>query len=360
MPRGSLILVVILFLGLALPGCGPLTGAESDGQETWAGKQDQPGPPAPSDLSHVTCATPAPRGATVAPAPPAYSGGQCPLLQPGANTLSSGGVVRELVLVVPSNLRAEERLPVIFLWHWLGGKASKMISKAEVQAAVDQQRFIAVVPEDQGDLTFRWPLMPLGGRDRLEQELTFFDDMLACVSAQFYVNRDCVSSFGISAGAIFTTTLASARSEYLSSFTVLSGGSGAPGGSGWLNLNRLLWSWTPAARKLPALVLWGGPEDRCVMTDFDYASRTLKRGLRDGGHFTVECVHNCGHSFPPLEPPPGMSRFASLWQFALSHPYWLPPGQSPLSSARPPGLPSWCAADGDATMREGQCAPPDC
>ena len=78
-------------------------------------------------------------------------------------------------------------------------------------------------------------------------------------------------------------------------------------------------------------------------------------GLTAGGHFFVECKHNCGHVEPPLVPPEGESKYAGMWEFVLDHPYWLPAGQSPyLTDGLPPTLPSWCGIGASsATPRSG-------
>jgi hypothetical protein len=101
------------------------------------------------------------------------------------------------------------------------------------------------------------------------------------------------------------------------------------------------------------LVLWGGATDQCVV-DFETASANLEDALTSDGHFFVECVHNCGHAVPPVDPTDGM---ASLWQFALDHPYWLSPGTSPYTSAGMPATsPEWCGMGmGGATPRTGMC-----
>lgn len=299
----------------------------------------------------ASCGTPPPPGAE-APAPlPTYAG-TCPTLAPGANTIRSSGADREFLLVLPTALDPSERPPVIFMWHWLGGSASGFLSRGEVQAAADSLRFIAVLPEEKGDLSLKWPylLPPVHSDARRDEELRFFDDMLACVADQFPIDEQCVSSAGVSAGALWTAQLVQHRSQHLSSFLSLSGG------VGWGDAFQPVRPWTSAAHALPALVLWGGPTDWCGVS-FDRASTELEAGLVRGGHYVVECVHNCAHAQPPIDVPPGTSAFAPLWRFALDHPYWLPVGASPWTTAGlPAGTPAWCAIGaGSASIRTGDC-----
>ena len=301
--------------------------------------------------SGVSCkSTPPPDAAVPAPPEP-YSGGTCPALAPGPNTIASGGVDRSFILVAPADLQPGERLPVAFLWHWLGGSATDFLDKGEVQAAVDEQRFLAVIPEAKGDLLFKWPFEVSQTQARIDEEIGFFDDMLACVSEQFEADLSCVSSVGVSAGALFTGVLAGRRADRLASMLSLSGG-----------VEGVIQPWAHPQHHLPAIVLWGGPTDICVVVNFENASKSLEQALGDDGSFTLECVHNCGHTEPPFDTPAGLSKYAGLWEFVMAHPFWLPEGASPfVDDGVPASLPTWCAVGaGKATPRTGPCPAGGC
>jgi predicted esterase len=296
----------------------------------------------------AACSDAPPAGAPQAADPKAYSGGACPTLVAGMNTISSGGADRAFMLALPADLQPGEVLPIVFLWHWLGGDANDFYTRGEVQAAVDSQRFIGVLPEKKGDVLFTWPVESFQSSARMNEEMGFFDDMLACVSQQFTVNKNCVSSVGVSAGALWTDQLAGARGEYLSSFISLSGGVGG-----------VIKPWGNPDHKMPAIVLWGGPTDTCAgVFSFESLSKTLEDELTAGGHFFLECIHNCGHSEPPFEG--AASKYSGLWQFVLDHPFWLAPGTSPYAGGNfPAGMPEWCGiGKGGATPRTGPCADP--
>lgn len=316
-------------------------------------------------IGSVTCKTPPPTGAPLPPPLPSYSGGACPALAAGMNTIATKGGNRKFILVLPKTPPATgETLPLLFMWHWLAGDATDFLLKGEVQAAVDQQRFIAVIPEAKGDLTIMnladlpWPILLLQTQARFDEELAYFDDVLACVAAQQPVNRECIASAGVSAGALFTMQLVAARAQHLSSFISLSGGIASP-----IGINGQIRPFAPPARKLPGLVLWGGPLDRCALLDFQVASLELESVMGGGGSFLVECVHNCKHAEPPVTPPAGESRYGALWDFFLKHPRWLAAGESPYYQS---GLPAqatipWCGiGPGSATPRTGDCPPPAC
>ena len=293
------------------------------------------------------CFDAAPDGAALPPATKPYSGGTCPQLSAGSNTLSSQGNMRSFVLVLPEDQDDSEVLPVAFLWHWLGGDAQDFLEKGAVQDAVNKYRFAAVIPETKGDVQFKWPVEVTQSSSRVEEEMLFFDDMLSCVSEQVNVNASCVSSVGVSAGALFTSLLAGGRGEYLSSILVLSGGVGG-----------VIKGWSSTEHKMPAMVLWGGPSDNCFgLMDFQQTSKNLESALESDGHFFLECIHNCGHAEPPLTVPDALSKFTPLWSFIVDHPYWLEAGSSPyLQDGIPATMPEWCGiGKNSAEIRTGAC-----
>jgi predicted esterase len=297
----------------------------------------------------TSCGVPVPTGAIEAPAFPTYTG-TCPALAaaPALTEIESSGESREFMVVKPTTIGPGEVLPVVFVWHWLGGDAADVFEKLQIQNAVDLRRFIAVVPEAKGDIVFRWPFGVSQPDARMAEEMRFFDDMLACVSQELAADKNCVSSMGISAGALMTAQLASRRSDRLASFVSISGGVGG-----------LAREWTPSARKLPALVMWGGPEDmypdNIPLEHFDEASLELEAGLT--GHLVMECVHNCGHDLPPFDPPlPGAPEFDLIWRFMLDHPFWLPPAASIYQQTMPAAAPAWCAVGASAAVPRAEDA----
>jgi hypothetical protein len=188
----------------------------------------------------------------------------------------------------------------------------------------------------------------------MAEEFQFFLDMLACVTQQVpHINTACISSAGVSAGALFTSQLGPAHSELLASMIVMSGGVG--GG--------FVQPMPPAARALPAIVLWGGPTDQCAVINFQTTTQNLEASLSQIGSFMVECEHNCGHAQPPFTAPPGMTEYAGFWDFVYQHPMWTAPGTSPYqTTGLPASFPSWCSAAGPGTAieRTGSCPPPAC
>jgi predicted esterase len=258
------------------------------------------------------------------------------------------------MVIVPDAVKPGEKLPVVFLWHWLGGSASSFYNIVDGQNAVNAERFIAVIPEAIGGGISKWRGWAATNPQSMEdEEAVFFDDMLSCVSAQFPVNKNCVSSAGVSDGALWTSQLIGVRADYLASAVVLSGGVGDPGDAN----SALVKPYVPASRPIPVLVLWGGACDICIILKFQIATKALERHLQAEGHFILECQHNCGHSVPPIDVPPGKSLLSPFTDFIQHHPYWTTAGHSPYeTSGLPAGLPSWCAIGaGNAVERTGAC-----
>lgn len=336
-------------------GCGGSSGEQAIDATSADAADDAPSPDAPMSSPITRCGAPVPSGAQQAPALPSYAG-TCPAIAvaPALMELESSGTTRELMVVAPEAIAPGERLPVIFVWHWLGGSASDAYDKLALAQAVELRRFIAVVPEAKGDILFRWPFGVNQTDARLEEELRFFDDMLACVGAALPVDKDCVSSMGVSAGALWTAQLAPRRADRLASFASISGGIGQQARE-----------WSPASRALPAFVLWGGPTDMYPDTipleRFDEASLALEDALVADGHLIEECIHNCGHGLPPFEPPPaGTPPFDVIWSFLLDHPFWVPAGASIYQQQLPEATPAWCGLGrGGAVPREATAACPD-
>ena len=273
---------------------------------------------------------------------PRYSQGTCPMLRGGPTSDTSvvtgfrtGGVTRSFRLLVPRSYDGSQDYPLVFAWHWLNASSGSFVRQGELETAVEQMRFIAVLPDSQSSYVFDWPFAEFWG---IPAELQFFDDLYACVNQRFRIDRRRVHGIGVSAGGLWLTYLSTTdRANYFGSIEVLSGG-----------LGEVPFAWrmayTPQVNKFPAMVLWGGPTD-FLGVNFDQASRRLRDELVRDQHFVVQCVHSMGHALPPISAPPGGgTRFRALWQFFLDHPFGSEPGTSPyFTTGLPADMPSWCA-----------------
>ncbi|MEW5742680.1 MAG: hypothetical protein AB1938_27430 [Myxococcota bacterium] len=278
---------------------------------------------------------------------PSYSGGVCPTLNggptraQGTNTgFQSAGDARDFYLLVPPGCSTAQPCPVVFGYHWLNASGNSVVEDADLESAILQYRFIAVVPENLMNgsnkaYTFDWPFVEVMNAPK---ELRLFEDILACVGQQFGVDASRVHVFGASAGGLWTTYLSTTPTvDRVASVLVVSGGLGEVLG---------VWSipFVPQPNKFPAFIIWGGPTD-WLGVDFHRASQRYRDALRADSHAVVACTHTEGHKIPPFpQPADGGTLFAGFWDFFRDHPYGLPPGVSPWqTSGIPATLPSYCA-----------------
>lgn len=378
-PRRTVFAAVSL-LGLALAACGgdqvmmmptedrpnPRDTGMNVANDVPQVHVDVPTPPendVPSMMAQDV-PTPPPGDAAVGPRRdpppfPRYSGGACPMLVGGPteaasrnDNFRSGAQTRSFhVIVPPSYAMSNEPWPVMFGFHWINASAHSLITEGDFITAAEQKHMIIVVPEalrTGGTLTYRatWPFAYLEDAGA-PAEMQFMSDMLACVSGQYRVDPRRVYIMGVSAGALWTTYVASQPIiDHFAAIMPLSGGLGSIPGTPW-NMR-----FTPRANKFPALVLWGGVTDNLGIPlgginlglDFNAASMRLRDALIADNHFVVACTHNAGHAVPPLPVVPGVSRFNPLWQFFLDHPYGLPARTSPYqATGLPMDMPAWCS-----------------
>jgi len=343
---------------------GPTDGGDLSGED--AGREDEPtdagladGPPdaGPADAGSgvgdgvgdgdgdsMDGGAGAEDGATP-PAYPAYSGGTCPTFEGGPSIetslvtgFMSGDDERSFRLLVPESYDGSEAYPLVVAWHGSQVPTDAYIEQMWLDSAVAENDFIAVLPAaDPGEYLFDWPTIESGGYPK---EMLFLDDLLACVTEQFNVDKSRVYATGMSAGALLTTYMSmTERAEYFAAIGVLSGGLGSALG---------IWEmeWAPPPRKFPALVMWGGPTDTLVV-NFNTASTAYRDHLLEEGHFVVTCEHEAGHNIPALTlPEDGRGRFTFLWDFLLAHTYGTPAGTSPLEdSGLPAWFPEWCSIE---------------
>ncbi len=275
------------------------------------------------------CGEPVPGGAPVPPAPPAYSGGACPMLQPGYNTgFMAGGLSREFALIVPSAVDDTGTYPLLFAWYHISGNAMDFVNEVDAQALADESRAIIVIPQDSGMFQAKWPDTPLDiGQSGVD--LAMFDDLYACISQQYAINQQCVSSLGVSAGGLWTSYLGTVRGQYLASDLTISGGHPSEIVGPW-------WPWN-SPRPFATLVMWGGPSDMLGI-DFNAASLNLLADYTGSGHFILRCEHTGGHGVPPAGDGDPLK---TAIHFVRNHPFWLD-GDSPLDNGLPSYYPSYC------------------
>jgi len=276
-------------LALLVFACGdPSTDTDADPQDG-----TPPTPTAPPDL-------------------PGYSGGDCPDLSEGVHTIDSQGLDREVSIWLPSQ---PKRAPVVFAWHYLGGNPEDFVTWFQIDDWAADHDVVVIAPRSRSLPGVEWDTYSGPGT----ADLQLFDDLLTCAWEQWEVDLQRVYSTGFSAGALWTANLTQRKSRWLAAAAPLSGGAVDN-------------QWSPRDA-IPMLVTWGGPTDVYGVFSFEEASYDLLDQLDQGGHFAVQCVHDAGHSIPPV----GVDY---VWDFFAAHPKDVSP--DPWQDGLPNTMPAMC------------------
>ena len=232
---------------------------------------------APPDAALPDAAPPAEE--VIAADPPVYSGAVCPDFMNGGNTFAAGDRMRDFNLFLPPE---PDGAPLLLIWHPLGsnaGQIGRFYGAAQIAA---DQGWIVAVPESLRTQT-EWGYF--GGAT---DDLALFDDLLACLDAQFGFDAQRVYTTGFSAGALWSSYLIMHRAQHLNAALVYSGG---------------VSTFTPFRAPdfaLPVLLTWGGPNDQYGgVINFQDTTATFRDRLRENGHPVVTCEHAGGHVPPP-------------------------------------------------------------
>ncbi|MCP4867241.1 MAG: hypothetical protein GY898_00805 [Proteobacteria bacterium] len=223
--------------------------------------------------------------------------GECPDLEDGTSSFSSGGIERTVTLIVPDGDTAG--MPVMFFWHSLGTTAADWASWFHLESFAEDNGVIVVLPDSRENEPFEWDWV---NPDEGDSQL--YDDLRTCVVEGFDADITRVYASGFSAGAVWVTWLAMHRADTLATVYAMSGGT-------VVNL-----PYTAPSRQLPVFLMSGGPSDvwpneQVPVADFETATQDFSQSLRDDGHFVVQCQHNGGHT-----PGPGAEGMMEDWIMA--------------------------------------------
>jgi hypothetical protein len=291
MVRLLALLALLLPTSLLVACTGSSSGDDDDDDSAVAGDDDDATDPLPEPAALA-----------------ALSDGECPAMETGTQTFSSGGEARSVIVEVPSS--GIEGKPVVFFWHSLGTDAQYWYTQFGLQGFADEHDVVLLVPQALDSNLFEWDWV--NGTDG-----SFFDDLRTCaVNAGADVRR--VYTSGFSAGALWSTWLTMHRADALAASYLISGG------------NVLNLPWEAPAVPIPTVAISGGDTDVWTVISFQDATVEFVANMRAEGQFLIQCGHDLGHT-----PPPGSQQF--LTDFLLDHTYGAP---SPFESGD--GVPDWC------------------
>ncbi len=249
---------------------------------------------------------------------------KCPVLLPGENTVTSAERSRTFIVQLPKQATSAEGLPVIFLYHGVGGSPDGMI---EMSGLLPEQAkgagFVIVAPRSERDAKGKavnktdW-YYTASAFDLDNPDLVFFDDLNKCVGDQWKLDKTRVYAMGMSGGGLMSTFLAVHRPKAIAAAAPFSGG--------------YLQPWPKDAGKMPFVFSWGGPTDKAFEQDFDKVALSALDKLKANGNFVVACNHLLGHKWPK-------EGGAYAAEFLLAH---KPGADKPFANGLPGSFPAYC------------------
>lgn len=269
-------------------GCGADEGAaatdSTDAKQTAGGDaQADGGASGAADSAATDTAAAALDTTTAPPSPPtpyAYSGGDCPKLAAGQNTLFSWDTSRSVDLYLPAELKSAG---LLFLWHGLGDSKENFGKATNAQAQANILGAIVAVPQSKGAATgWGW-----ASDDSALRDVQLFDDLVTCIDKQFDIDNERIYTMGFSAGALWSSYLVINRSTFLAAAVIWSGGTGSTA-----------YKYKTPKRKIPVLASWGGKNDNAVLS-FAETTGNFVGALTKDGHYVIACDHGLGHTIPP-------------------------------------------------------------
>ncbi|TNE46561.1 MAG: hypothetical protein EP343_23455 [Deltaproteobacteria bacterium] len=341
------------------PADGPEAGPEPSQPDNTTGPEQQVGPEGAGPEATPTEPLP-PWNKDEPAAPKAYSGGTCPTLKPGTNTMQSGGKSRSFDLYLPT---LPGGAPVIFMWHGLGDNPQNFARSFGASQLSSSRTVIIVVPkgisgpEIPNDVSPQIvSLLKANAQAFFETwsffgdptaDLTLFDDVLACLNDQYKINRKKVYTSGFSAGALWSTYLTMHRSEYLAASLILSGGtmqkvldlSTIPFVGSKSKVKVIDIPYTTPSHKVPVMLTAGGSNDVVSMAsfvsfDFQVATDAFSKSMVQDSHFVIQCDHTAGHTFP-------QEIYTPAIDFLFKHEF-TNKGSPMAADPLPAGFPSYC------------------
>ncbi len=245
----------------------------------------------------------------------------CPEFHEGLTGFSPNGVQRKVQLYLDDAASKKHDGPLIFYWYGTTGQPSQVIDVLGVDGInrIKALGGIVVAAAHRHSKLLPWINVSA------EQEFALMDDVLACAIQKVGVDLQRIHAMGFSTGALLAARAGYARSGYLASLVIYSGGASS------------VTSRDPNNR-FPVMIIHGGANDRLLL-NFQASSLQYAHKLVTTGHNIVLCNHASGHKLP-LDAAPAALRFL------LDHPFRQLP--EPYLRGLPGDFPAYC------TLQPGQ------
>jgi polyhydroxybutyrate depolymerase len=140
-----------------------------------------------------------------------------------------GELDREFLIYVPKDLKSEEALPLVFVFHGGNSNAKGVMNLTQFNLVADRENAIVVYPQGFGG-NWNDGRINTASQAYLEDvdDLAFFDRLLAEVSEKHAIDPKRIYLTGISNGGIFSHYVAANRSDKTAAIAAVVGGVAAP------------------------------------------------------------------------------------------------------------------------------------
>lgn len=213
----------------------------------------------------------------------------------GAQRIQIGGQTRTYRLVVPRTVDLTRPVSLVVAFHgMLVDSKDVMPMYTRLSETAEEKKFIIVYPEAVGK---SWGVAP----DKVNNDLAFFDALLARVQSEYRIDPDRVFVLGMSNGGYFAHLVGRERSKTVAAVA---------SHSGPLGLQTLLG--VRADRKFPVLIIHG---DRDPIFPVSFARENRDKYEREGHE--VDYVELPGHGHMWATEADINER---VWEFFSEHP----------------------------------------
>jgi polyhydroxybutyrate depolymerase len=221
--------------------------------------------------------------------------------------ITAAGVKRRFRLFVPDFRPRIDRLPLVFVFHGLGGNGTQVAAATKFEDLAKDQKFMVCCPDA---IDGKWAIARSADT---RKDIEFIRQIVSRIHKAFPLNRYRIYATGMSMGAYFCHHLANAKSKWVAAIAPHSGGLGTLAATG-----------ITAKRKYPVLLIHG-EQDRIVSADH---SRTAKAAYEKAGHTVrLRVVEGLGHAWATEQ-----DITKAIWRFFQQHPLgWRKPTATPTT-----------------------------
>jgi predicted esterase len=249
--------------------------------------------------------------------------GNCPTLPTNGRVLLSAGgrsLSVQIYMAHDAATKSGPGGPLILYFHSIGTNPDEVVSAFGQDAIDDVVRQGGVVASFESSLCLTCD--PRQDAIWYAEDDSVSDQLVACALQQAKIDTRRIHVLGFSAGALHSTHLALARSDYVASIVSYSGGLDEQGRMPQAPDNHVA-----------ALMAYGRMGVDYAGLDFSQLSLRWYDTYQPRGYYSLMCDHDGGHEIPNALVP-------HVYRFLLDHPYKVSP--EPYAAMIPSEFPAYC------------------